>query len=49
MALNPVAIQPLASAGDDVNNTVLALRTLGNFDFQGTLNLGSPSTILTCL
>nr|WIM49540.1 HIF1a pathway protein [Daphnia magna] len=35
MALNPVAIQPLASAGDDVNNTVLALRTLGNFDFQG--------------
>lgn len=35
MALTPVALQPLLSTGDDVNSIVLALRTLGSFDFQG--------------
>jgi hypothetical protein len=30
-----VALQPLPSNGDDVNSIVLALRTLGSFDFQG--------------
>lgn len=35
IALTPVALQPLPSTGDDVNSIVLALRTLGSFDFQG--------------
>jgi len=35
--LTPIALQPLPPAGDDVNSTVLALRTLGSFDFQGIL------------
>ena len=35
IALTPIAMQPLPPAGDDVNSTVLALRTLGSFDFQG--------------
>ena len=38
MALTPVALQPLPSAGDDVNSIVLALRTLGSFDFQGNFH-----------
>lgn len=35
MVIASVALQPLPS-GDDVNSIVLALRTLGSFDFQGT-------------
>ena len=35
MAVNPVALQPMPSGPEDVNSTVLALRTLGSFDFQG--------------
>lgn len=35
IALTSVALQPLPTAGDDFNSTVLALRTLGSFDFQG--------------
>lgn len=35
IALTPIALQPFPSGGDDVNSTVLALRTLGSFDFQG--------------
>ncbi len=38
MALTSVALQPLPPAGDDVNSIVLALRTLGSFDFQGNLD-----------
>lgn len=37
IALTPMALQPLPPAGEDVSSIVLALRTLGNFDFQGNI------------
>ena len=35
VAVSPVSLQPIPSGPEDVNSTVLALRTLGSFDFQG--------------
>ena len=42
IALTPMALQPLPPAGEDVSSIVLALRTLGNFDFQGNHFHNSP-------